>query len=1607
MSILRIGKSGFARLGLVIALGLIAPRAWGQVPNPEQIGKAIDVQIGKLRAAIASGKQEKVRAYLDEFYPMLANEKAAQLQVYVQGARGQQAKAGRGSAGKKAFLSSLMETSGYSGYVADGLNMATLGNIAALGGTLDGTLNNLGNLGLLLGAYDCYTKFCAGELDDGTRSATMIAVYAKLASKYLGRYGNVLGAAANTGYNLGMCARKWAISDAEKTIYAAFDNYWRIRARDLKGWRAMWIEIWEKGGHAGVLDTLQADGFWKDDFAQAHLLTMKNQHALPTWKKNYKQLIGKRYFAEYVARILANHVKQLADAERDKIIADAQRFLEDFPKQKITIVTTFPTVDENGKRMVVDASRVVIGLYASKTKLVDLRYSRQQVAATVNLKNFYAAIGKAKGEFQVEAFWRRTTKSARKAPDTLPGEGFDPKTGLVRATVDPYAFNLLVRLRFEGPKGHGKDFKVGRQGDRASGWQNYAWLGPIEICFYPVPIPVRVLDEKGHPVKGALLRGPWNPATTDEKGLAEMLIPLTGKSFVSLRQEGRFTGDYLAITGAEAIGDPQRIRTIRMAKAPKVAPLDTLGAKDATKAADAALASFPAGKASFAKASSRLRKTADVVKIATVNAQNIWGAHKAAQQIAIARKYADKPSSSQAQAAYAALEKKRAPYFQTFAVAAAHQQQTAGKLTAKGSNVSQQIDAGHRGAFAAAKTLGATLGATRERLNRLEILIVRGANWAQPRRFRTLAEVQTNRREMAREIAEAETLGRKIATDLEQIETQSGALKNQLSGALELRTSAPGLRETWTFESQMGSALHKAAAVARAAEGAISGDQAPIAAEMLRWADSLFGGVQIRAAQDQKLMNEYDALAKAAPMKLPAPGQVVRDIDATRKLFGAVTTARAAAQRRGRLRYARRMSRENAKKAWEQYGHNGFGVDAYEKWLAAEKAWASQKTTLDLAKNYDAIQKWYDGLAALAGKCAGRLASMRKSGWSVAEMEAALGKRAGLPKAAGHLNVASYKALMLTKVRDEQEAAMKRNLLKALRPDFRFDSLLPSSRRHAKLIASALAAALAGNLAKAEADKKAANDVIQPFCSQKREPEWELLCFLDALRNQDMLNTLLQQLHVANRATLTVVVSNPDKADLSRLTIRAVNAAGRDWYRKRGTGARAVFECDPGTFTVSVAGPGVKVTPPSKTVTLGDADKQTVTMVARTLLGGGGTTVTGTGKYYFDKATVRTIDGTTADDSYPPIWSADSKYLITRGRGGPIRRDIRDGKAALIITADPDPVNGRKFRYPRGCERHRALGKNVIYRNVLGSGYVYMTVPVAGGKPGWLCQGPSGNQRGDDIMLLIGTKAGPQPQLLFFKKQREVKGWNQRAQAGLYVVKGAVPDINKGQWLTTLPLATHAVTAVSADWTVVACPHAGPRGYSWGIYRVAGAPGGKAALIGTIPLSESIPWLALSPCGKYIAAVKRARELELVVMPVTNLKKQTVLASGAIAYGTPGWSPDGRFIAMRVFREEDEEASKGSRLLIVQVAGKTVKGSGKTGGNTGGGKTGGGKTGTGTGTTKDTTREAYQTYIKAYNRLTKLMAAGKGDTPEARKAYAEYKKAKDVYEKYEKARRQK
>lgn len=1600
-------------LVVAVVIGVVAGLAPAQTKPPSAadqaaaIGKAVDAQMAKLQAAIASGNEAEVRKYLCEFQPMLLDEQDAKFDAYQQRLSAGQMKRYGGAFGRQACLKSIMDTCGYSGYVSDALNFATLGNIGGICQELDGTLSNLGDLGLLLGAYDYYSKHSKGELDESTKSAFALACYTKLASMYLGRYGNILGAAANTGYNLGMYARSWAMNDAEATIYKMYCAYWREQAKAEKQWSGMWVKMWEDAkGDARLLKILEAEGFWNDDFEDAKLMKMRNAWALQTWKKDYKAIIARKYFQEHVAGILAAHMKELAATQREKVISSAQHFLREFPRKTITIVATARVVDDFGNRLPVDASRIVMGLYANGGKIADLPFSTQQTSVKINLKDFLAAVGKAKGDFQVEAFWRHTPKAPKKAPNTLPNLGLDTKTGLVREIIEPFGFNLPGRIRFQSAR-DGDEFQVGQKGDAKSGKRSYIWLGRIDIDLVSVPVKIRVFEEKGKPMKRANLIGPAGlSATTDDNGLAEMPIPVTGEHFIVLNIDGRISGNGAFVKGSEVLSNPDLVVTVRDSQRPAVPPLKTFGIAEATKSTSATLTAYSTGKTSYAQAKGKTAKSQAATVRSAGNASNSWNAYEVARQAQIARQYAIKPgmspqaaasASKAATAAKQALTKQRSTYFAPFSAATTGQYQTAARLSTQAQNIGKKADTQQKAATASAEALAratqAGLASLRELQARTEQATVAG----QPTRFATLAEVQAARKRLALAIAATEKLEGLLDPQRKSIEAGASALKAKMLAAAEIRTSARGLRDVAGFESRMSSTLFSARHALGALDGALTSEQARTVVEMLKWADNLHGRVQIQAAQDVNLMKQYDALAESLPMKVASPTKVAQDIQAAGTLFDSVVTACHKARLEGARIYAR-WQPDDRKPALAKVIHNGFGADAYEKWQIAEKASQAIPLASQLQNSKPDIDKWHSDLTKVVDQIRKRLAEMRKSGWVVVEMNTAMGKRASLPASAVSLKRLSEAAVRLGKTRDQQRDIKQKSVLHSTTPKFNFDTLLADSHRHANLIAKAILVARAGQEDQARQALQQANDVLKPHEYTYGGTNWELIKLPDALRQETELLSLLGRLKSANRATLVVTVTAPAGVKLADVAIR-IHAKGAKQPAFQHAGNTSTYLLNPQTYTVTAKSPGVRIAPASRTITLAAKARQTVTFTAKPIIASGG--VTAVDNYNFKNVQASLICESMIADNTAPCWSDDSKYIITPEQGM-TRITLAKGSRDQIVTALPDPlVRNLKPASPHQAENPHILGKHVVYLTVDHGRFFQMIVPLLGGKPAKLCNAvqPDPMGRGEQ-MVLLDVKAGREPAFLFYRYVPANQREKTPVQHGLYVVKGAVPDLRKGKWLGMLPKPPAAASgnwAVSGNWKRVACAEwIGAGRAKWSIYSV---PQSATAcrLLGAIPVSESVFRLAFSPDGKYIAAVKVGKQAKVVIKETAALTKEQTIASGAITYGTPGWSPDGRFLAMRMFRQGDES----SYLMVLQVAGKPV--TFKTGtikASTGSRTSGNGKKQTPPSANTNTTdaKKAYADYIAAYNRLTKLMSQGKGDTPEGRAAYKAYKAEKDRYE---------
>ncbi|KKL71541.1 hypothetical protein LCGC14_2093880, partial [marine sediment metagenome] len=682
------------------------------------------------------------------------------------------------------------------------------------------------------------------------------------------------------------------------------------------------------------------------------------------------------------------------------------------------------------------------------------------------------------------------------------------------------------------------------------------------------------------------------------------------------------------------------------------------------------------------------------------------------------------------------------------------------------------------------------------------------------------------------------------------------------------------------------------------------------------------------------------------------------------------------------------------KQALAMVRHNGFGADAYEKWQLAEKASQAIPLASQLQKPKPHIDKWHSDLAKVVGQIRKRLAAMRKSGWVVVEMNAAMSRRAFLPASAVSLKGLSEAAVRLGKTRDQQRDVKQKSVLNFATSKFSFDALLPDSHQHATLIAKALLTARAGKAYQARRTWQQAKDVLKPHEYTHGGTNWELIKLPDALRQETKLFSLLERLKNANRAMLVVTVTAPAGVKLAHVAIRVQDAKGVKQPELQHAGNTSTYRLDPQTYTVTATSPGVRIAPASRTITLAAKARQTVTFTAKPIIGGGG--VTAVGNYDFKNVQASLICKSTFADTFAPRWSDDSKYIVLHMA----RITLANGSGGRIVTALPDPlVRGLKLAWPHPAENPHILGKHVVYLTADRGRFFQMIVPLLGGKPVKLCNAIHHDPMGrGDHMVLLGVKAGREPAFLFYRRVPANSWQKAPVQRGLYVVTGAVPDLRKGRWIGMLPKPPSAASgnwAVSGDWKRVACVEwIGAGRAKWSIYSV---PQSATAcrLLGTIPTSERVFRLAFSPEGKYIAAVKLGKQTKVVIKVTTALTKERTIASGAMTYGTPGWSPDGRFLAMRMARQSDES----SYLMVLQVGGKSVTFATGTIKTNAGSRTSGDSKKQATPST-DTTdaKKAYADYMAAYNRMTKLMARGKGNTPQGRAAYKAFRAEKDRYE---------
>ena len=207
-------------------------------------------------------------------------------------------------------------------------------------------------------------------------------------------------------------------------------------------------------------------------------------------------------------------------------------------------------------------------------------------------------------------------------------------------------------------------------------------------------------------------------------------------------------------------------------------------------------------------------------------------------------------------------------------------------------------------------------------------------------------------------------------------------------------------------------------------------------------------------------------------------------------------------------------------------------------------------------------------------------------------------------------------------------------------------------------------------------------------------------------------------------------------------------------------------------------------------------------------------------------------------------------------------------------------------------------------------------------------------------------------------------------------------------------------------------------GLTLGIYRVLGewieGSGTYPGNANELAKPGELAWVAQPPFEKSPMASFNpgAKMNKYVEIDVTELVKQWLAGQPNHGMVIKAMGALGPRVPQSIYGfYSREHADKTMRpVLILQSAGQvdTPDHPGHKTADTGSGKTTASpavpanSSHTGENTTPPATPQdsskAYQTYIAAYNKMTKLMAAGKGNTPEGKQAYLDYAAAKKVYE---------
>ncbi|MCD6352530.1 MAG: hypothetical protein J7M26_10455, partial [Armatimonadetes bacterium] len=1078
------------------------------------------------------------------------------------------------------------------------ITQQTLGTYAPIADTT--TLLCLGNVGALSPALDKTNGLCADAgmylalvqlMDDlaagRSTSSSAPAAFIACLQKALTK----VGTEGNTiAAIIGLVS--WASNEAaaglkEWAHETAWKSYSKYYAAEYSPDR--WVQVWENQGPQAALKILRTE-FW----GAAEGLTLRGQWTVKTFERDYQDRFAYGYLQTTVAPILKAHFLQKAHAERAKAIQALRRALAELPLRKVVLSFDLVPVGADGKPLKADLRGLSVTARVKDKVLAEAQVRGRTVYLSLPLLDFLRSLGP---EREVEL-------SARAAQQ---GKGSFPRLVLRPATLRLDAAGLARRYMVQASESH---TVIER-------------LRPLALV-----VPVRTVVVK---VTGTGARGVAGPdgkvVKVSAAGLAFVEVPTVGRSWISLVDgSGRPTGE-----GAVVDGQSGRVEVSIHASSqqpPPLPPAPSFDGGNYIAQARQGLGKYQALQIGHDDAHAQVSGALAQGDIAAQAALRQWASYERAwiRRHPQASEQEEKQLQAQHQRLLTAIARWKQDRQDVLAELQAADKALSDRLV----QVAEDVSGAAKALNEAARELDANLETTRSALALAQKL-------GQPRRFARMADIEADRKRLA-QAAEAV---RRAASDLDalrkQVELKDQDLALEVERLDKLASRAGGVeysgavgpgRAIRDARASAAGAKQFADHAADLAETYSTTHQTEATLKAIEAADGKLSWLQLSCLEWTQLAERCQEVAAKPPVD---PGALAPDLKAADTVNRELELA---------------MMRVTAGGAGKS---NGFGVDAYEHYVRATKAW--EPVALELEKRRSAVRKWLAEVDAARQAVGNALQNLRASGWGVADIEQGLtrtlqeGEKEG---AVRHwLSVMQDTDAALARARQAWAASP------VSRAGLNWDALLQANLRCLALAQQAKAAVQAG---RADEARKALAQVGQvlsnaPFVGTAVVPAE--LQRLERLSNLlDQVWRALQDLDKRNLASLTLSVKAEGGASAQAVSL-VVEGPGVHLETTGGSTLRLPA----GEYTITASGTGVVIEPAQHKVSLKAQGAATVRFTVRPAVGGPGATKVAPPKvvvkqYDFAHPTRKVLALNLGLPDWPPVaWTPDGRRMVAVATG--------------------------------------------------------------------------------------------------------------------------------------------------------------------------------------------------------------------------------------------------------------------------------------------------------------------------------------------------------------------